>query len=215
MLGASNGGRGIVHLARLGLQERDELSRVRRIEAWMCDNNQRRPRDESDRSEIRQRIVAHLPVYALIDSDFRGRTDEQSMSVGCGLATAFAPIIPPAPPRFSTTNACPRTPLRRSASNRARKSVAPPGGYATTILTGFSGQPCANTVVVESTTNAIAIRHLGMAVPFPMSCGVNFALRIAVVFRKRSGMASERRYVDCLWPPVRQAVKGITVAASQ
>jgi hypothetical protein len=48
-----------------------------------------------------------------------------------------------------------------------------------------------------------------------MSCGVNFALRIAVVFRKRSGMASERRYVDCLWPPVRQAVKGITVAASQ
>src|ERR1700752_5209048 len=85
MLGASNCRTGVIHLARLGLQERDELGTVRRIEAWMRDNNQRRPRDESDRNEIRRRILAHLPVYALIDGDFRGRTDEQNMSVGGGL----------------------------------------------------------------------------------------------------------------------------------
>ena len=44
------------------------------------------------------------------------------------LATALAPICPPAPGRFSTTTFCPRASPRRGARSRAMASAPPPGG---------------------------------------------------------------------------------------
>src|SRR4051812_14388674 len=60
--------------------------------------------------------------------------------------TASEPIMPPAPPRFSTTNCWPSAWLSASAQGRAMMSLAPPGAYGTTSLTGRAGHagPCAD-----------------------------------------------------------------------
>jgi hypothetical protein len=47
---------------------------------------------------------------------------------GALFATASAPIVPPAPPRFSTTKGWPKASPNRSASGRASTSLLPPGG---------------------------------------------------------------------------------------
>ncbi|CFP64822.1 Uncharacterised protein [Bordetella pertussis] len=54
-------------------------------------------------------------------------------------ATSSAPILPPAPPRFSTTTVWSSCVFRPSASRRAMASVGPPGGKGTTRVTGRSG----------------------------------------------------------------------------
>src|SRR5438445_434080 len=47
------------------------------------------------------------------------------------------------PPLFSTTTACPNVSCSLGASERARMSEVPPGGYGTMIRMGFAGQGCA------------------------------------------------------------------------
>jgi hypothetical protein len=61
------------------------------------------------------------------------------------LATNSAPIVPPAPGRFSTTTFCPSRPVSFSAAMRASVSALPPGANGATIFTGRAGQssPCA------------------------------------------------------------------------
>src|SRR3989442_4381466 len=51
-----------------------------------------------------------------------------------------APMLPPAPARFSTTNCWPKALESSGAIARARMSVVPPGAKGTTILTGLVGQ---------------------------------------------------------------------------
>src|SRR5262249_44716295 len=53
---------------------------------------------------------------------------------------ATVPRLPPAPARFSTITGCPRAGDRRSASQRARISVTPPGPPGTMMRTGLLGQ---------------------------------------------------------------------------
>jgi len=47
------------------------------------------------------------------------------------LATAAAPVVPPAPPRLSMVMLCPRAWLSGSRMIRAMASVEPPGGKLT------------------------------------------------------------------------------------
>src|SRR5262249_45739533 len=49
-------------------------------------------------------------------------------------------MVPPAPPRFSTTNCWPRSALSLLKRIRAVVSAPPAGGYGTTTRTGRSGQ---------------------------------------------------------------------------
>src|SRR5258706_1392631 len=63
---------------------------------------------------------------------------------GADRATASAPIMPFAPPRFSTTTACPSACVIVGAISRARMSVPFPGGNGTTIFTGREGHCCAS-----------------------------------------------------------------------
>jgi hypothetical protein len=58
---------------------------------------------------------------------------------GAALATASAPMLPPAPARFSTTNGWPIASCRRLASARPTMSGVEPGGKVTTTLTGLEG----------------------------------------------------------------------------
>ena len=58
---------------------------------------------------------------------------------GADLATASAPIAPPAPPRFSTTTGWPMLSLMRWATMRATTSVVPPAGKGTMIFSGLDG----------------------------------------------------------------------------
>ena len=66
--------------------------------------------------------------------------------------TATVAMLPPAPGRFSTTTGWPSTGVRAFASARARTSVAAPGGKATTMRTGRSGQECARTIAGVAST---------------------------------------------------------------
>src|SRR4029453_15103041 len=60
-------------------------------------------------------------------------------------AAMSAPIVPPAPGRFSTTTCWPSALVSWSAMTRAKMSVDWPGGKGTTILIGLAGQVCAST----------------------------------------------------------------------
>src|SRR5688572_18457022 len=51
--------------------------------------------------------------------------------------------MPPAPPRFSTTNCDPSAAASGVDTSRAVKSTKPPGGNPTTTRTGFEGYPSA------------------------------------------------------------------------
>jgi len=55
------------------------------------------------------------------------------------LATNRAPIVPPAPPRFSTTTDCPIVSLIFSATMRATSETLPPGGNGETSMIGRVG----------------------------------------------------------------------------
>ena len=59
---------------------------------------------------------------------------------GGALATASAPMLPPAPGLLSTTTGWPR--LAFSEKVRARMSGAPPGGKVTTRRMGWRGKAC-------------------------------------------------------------------------
>ena len=59
-------------------------------------------------------------------------------SAGDFATSSVAGIVLP-PGRFSTTTGCAHWGPRRSASCRARTSMPPPGGYATTMRTGRAG----------------------------------------------------------------------------
>src|SRR5439155_3339733 len=63
---------------------------------------------------------------------------------GDDLATASAATIVLAPGLFSTTTGCPQGAASLSASWRARMSMPPPGGQATTMRTGLAGQGSAS-----------------------------------------------------------------------
>jgi hypothetical protein len=73
-------------------------------------------------------------------------------------AAIAAPIVPPAPPRFSITNCWPSICESLAVSGRATVSVPPPGGNGTITLTGLLGQSCASAGMPASIISANATR---------------------------------------------------------
>src|SRR6266850_2988728 len=74
---------------------------------------------------------------------------------GAARAMRATPIVPPAPPTFSTTTVWPSGARMRSAMMRAAVSVEPPGGNGTTRVIGREGNPCACAAAAQA-ANAIA-----------------------------------------------------------
>src|SRR5688572_24506424 len=66
------------------------------------------------------------------------------------LAASSVPIVPPAPPRLSTTTGTPRASLSRCATMRPTISLPPPGGNGTMKRTGRLGYCCADTPAAPS-----------------------------------------------------------------
>src|SRR5262245_26015547 len=62
---------------------------------------------------------------------------------GSALATTSAPILPPAPGRFSTMTGWPRVLASSSPTARASTSTSPPAGNGAIMRMGFVGQVCA------------------------------------------------------------------------
>ena len=56
-----------------------------------------------------------------------------------GVATVAAPVLPPAPGRFSTITGCPSVFCRSSEIARANTSARPPAGNGATIFTTLAG----------------------------------------------------------------------------
>src|SRR4051812_621732 len=82
---------------------------------------------------------------------------------GSALATTPAPMVPPAPGRFSITNDCPNCSERRCATVRAMMSVALPAVNGTMTETRLLGQDCADaeqdSVAFEMISAATAASH--------------------------------------------------------
>src|SRR5262245_36265579 len=77
---------------------------------------------------------------------------------GGDLATWLAPIVPPAPGRFSITTVWFHISLSFCPTVRARMSVALPAVNGTTIFTGLLGNSCAS-AGAPSTASPIAIER--------------------------------------------------------
>src|SRR5215470_9292059 len=66
-----------------------------------------------------------------------------TLPLGGLFATSVAPLLPPAPPTFSTSTGWPIRGASFSASRREITSVVPPAANGTTMRTGWSGHACA------------------------------------------------------------------------
>src|SRR6185503_2632322 len=88
---------------------------------------------------------------------FTAWPDECTISVvpsGGDLATALAPIVPPAPGRFSITTVWPHISLSFWPIVLARMSVALPAVNGTTIFTGLVGKSCADASVANPSAHS-------------------------------------------------------------
>jgi hypothetical protein len=89
---------------------------------------------------------------------------------GAAEATAFEPIAPVAPGRFSTTTGCPSEVASRSASTRATMSPVPPAENGTTSRTVRVGYCCAyagSASAPDATTKTAAKRRSAGIVSSP------------------------------------------------
>ena len=124
--------------ARLGLCQRDELLHVLRRHRGMHDQEIGGRVREAYWHEVLHRVVAELVVQRRVD-----REHPSSRTAACSRRAApsdgSAPIVPPAPPRLSTTIGWPRRSDSFCARLRAMKSVAPPAGNGTMRRIGLSG----------------------------------------------------------------------------
>src|SRR2546428_5489236 len=83
-------------------------------------------------SKVARRIIGELRVERGIDGLGANRAHEQGVTVGRGVRTLSAPMLPPAPPRLSTRTCWPSCSESFCATGLATMSVGPPGGNGTT-----------------------------------------------------------------------------------
>src|SRR5215510_7484959 len=82
---------------------------------------------------------------------------------GAALATMLAPIVPPAPGRFSITKVCPTCFPTCSKTTRAMTSLATPAGIGKMTVTLREGQSCATadvSVAINKIALNVALRNL-------------------------------------------------------
>src|SRR5262245_58974962 len=94
--------------------------------------------DEADGNEI----LFGVECAIRIERHGRRQSDlmqQDGVAVGLARAALAAAIVPPAPPTFSITTGWPSVSCMGSWMMRAIASSAPPGGNATSMVTGRSG----------------------------------------------------------------------------
>src|SRR5207245_5714709 len=114
---------------------------------------------------------------------------------GPDFATTAAPMVPPAPGRFSMTMGCPSWGESLSVTVRAMMSVPLPGVNGTMILIGFAGQACAHAVVcaIHSAIPAASVLNflIGLLAGFAsISTYVSYCLACCATIRASRGAPS-------------------------
>src|SRR4051812_27033714 len=71
---------------------------------------------------------------------------------GAAFATVAAPMVPPAPPWFSTSTGWPIDSCMRCATRRATMSVVPPAGNGTMMRSGFEGNDWPKTTIGKNSS---------------------------------------------------------------
>jgi hypothetical protein len=136
--GADRWGRNI-ELVGTGLGERDELFHDANAQIGPHRKHVWRYRELAYRREIVERIIGQRLIKAGVDGVGAGR-EQDGVAVGLGAGDHRPiPILPPAPPLFSTITLAPIASCIAAAMKRAMMSEGPPGVFATTILIGRSG----------------------------------------------------------------------------
>src|SRR5687768_16675404 len=106
-------------------------------------------------------------------------------------------MLPPAPPRFSTSTGWPRRSDIFWPTSRATVSAKPPAANATTVRTGLAGYACASApdMPLAAAMPAIAAATLMflLMVPPPFECrrqaGLGFAVRALFFPEAREDLA--------------------------
>ena len=78
-------GRGVVELAGIGFDERDQFLEVAGLHRRIADQHQRQPGNHADRREIAEWIVGQVAVEMRIDRHRRVHHHHQRVAVGCCL----------------------------------------------------------------------------------------------------------------------------------
>ncbi len=140
MGGRAGAGRAELHLALIGLGVGDELLEVADRQILAHGQDDRNLRHQCDRREIVDRAVERPSCRASGPARECRRCRARSCSRrAAASATRFEPVMPPAPPTFSTTTCWPRTSLMRCAMTRPSTSVGPPAANGMIILIGLVG----------------------------------------------------------------------------
>jgi len=109
-------------------------------------------RDERDRREILERIVAQSLEQVRVGRE-AVEDREQRAASGAALATASVPIVRPRPPGCRSGPAAERLAERRR-QHACQTSVAPPGFAGTIMRIGFAGQGWAAPAAACSATSS-------------------------------------------------------------
>jgi hypothetical protein len=141
----------------------------------------------ADRREIVHGIVLQILVECGSDGQRAIGAEERGVAVGVGTSDPVAPILPPAPARFSTTIVCPRPSDIALATERARTSDEPPAANVTTSRIGPVGYCCASALDLDACTaqaaNIMANVNVRSSRIMSLSCSGSHPIHIAVAGR--------------------------------
>lgn len=141
----------------------DQLGDAVNRQRWIDDEDVGHVAGIDDWCEVALRVIGQaLELRGPVAREFTC----PSISVypsGADVATTTAAIVPVAPGRFATMVGTPKCSDRPCASTRATRSVPPPGGNPTRILTvpvGYAEPACAGNTVATQSKAMIALAKI-------------------------------------------------------
>src|SRR3954471_24719112 len=126
-------------------------------------------------------------------------------------AACPVPMLPLAPPMFSTKNCRPNRSESRWAISRAHTSVGPPGPNGTIMRTGLAGYVCAPAIRAAGSMSAPAHANVmnsrrGRVMQFPLELGRKPASRMLIL--------SSKAVQIVLYSPMSQRAAGLPASRS-
>ena len=135
----ADAGHAVLHLLLVRLHVVLELGEGLGRQVLLGDQHHRIGAAQADRLEVLLAVVGQRLVERDIDRQRPHVGEQQRVAVVGAFATLLTPIVPPAPPMFSTTSCWPRISLIFWQSTRASASVGPPAAKGTITVIGLVG----------------------------------------------------------------------------
>src|SRR5262245_63235267 len=157
MRGGASAGRAELHLGLVFLGVGDKFLEIVHRQVRPGDQRDRSDREIGHRREVRYHIVQRPLVERLVLGVRSDAAEHHRVAVWLCVGDALEPVMPPAPPTFSTTTCWPSNSLMRCAMTRPIVSCGPPAANGMTIVTGRVGKSWAVAWPAEtSAANAAA-----------------------------------------------------------